>query len=406
MSDSNVDNASRVFGNRSRISKSSNSWTTFAGFLATLSLFVAVSVVPDPRPLSAPDWSIQAFESFVGLSESLSRVVSTILLRGMAFGLFGVLLSMLFMRFPLRWAGPSVLLLSPVLAVGSQWINHGYFPAPVQLQLSIASATLGALVGLALRRSLLCILGLGVFVAAILAWGLSTGISDNLDAAARATGLHLLDSMENIPDGDEGYIALMKLAFAFAEDNSHGTDPIVPNQAAILALGVILGEEKIAEVAGRTIDLNRVAEFNAIRSRTTLRGRHDLSRHFSVCAALIVLTDETRTMKIAIGKELKDSLPGGSGFSFVDMLANRAGMLFALNATKNPESARRIQALVGTGTVVADIIPDYEGLPEGISRDDFQTDFGGLGGERTRNINQEIEQRLTTVLLLQSQPER
>jgi hypothetical protein len=333
-------------------------------------------------------------------------VVSTIVLRGMAFGLFGVLLSLLFMRFPLRWAGPIVLLLSPVFAVGSQWINHGYFPAPVQWQLSVASATLGALVGLALRGSMLCILGLGFSVAAFLAWGLSTGISDNLDAAARATGLHLLDSMDDVPSGDEGFIALMKTAFAFAEDNSHGTDPILPNQAAILALGVILGEEKIAEVARRTIDLNRVAEFNAIRGRTTLRGRHDLSRHFSVCAALIVLTDETRTMNVAVGKELKDSLAGGSGFSFVDMLANRAGMRFALEATRNADSARRVQMFLTGNPAVSDVMPDYEGLPEGIYRDDFESDFGGLGGDRTRSINKEIEQRLSMLPIHQTQPAR
>lgn len=392
-----------VAGTRSKLSEGSRSWSTFIGFIATLTLFVAVSVVPDPRPLSAPDWAVQAIQSLFGLSESLSRVVSTIVLRGMAFGLFGVLLALLFMRFPLRWAAPSVLLLSPVFAVGSQWINHGYFPAPVQWQLSIASATLGALVGLALRGSVLCIIGLGVFVAAVLAWGLSTGISNDLDSAARATGLHLLESMDDIPSGDDGFIAYMQTAFAFAEDNSHGTDPIFPNQAAILALGVILGEEKIAEVARRTIDLSHVTEFNTIRGRTTLRGRHDLSRHFSVCAALIVLTDETRTMNVAIGKELQDSLAGGSGFSFVDMLANRAGMRFALEATKNADSARRIQSFLTRTPAVSDVMPDYEGLPEGIYRDDFERDFGGLGGERTQSINQDIERRLSTLPIHQSQ---
>jgi hypothetical protein len=209
--------------------------------------------------------------------------------------------------------------------------------------------------------------------------------------------------MDDIPSGDDGFIAYMQTAFAFAEDNSHGTDPIFPNQAAILALGVILGEEKIAEVARRTIDLSHVTEFNTIRGRTTLRGRHDLSRHFSVCAALIVLTDETRTMNVAIGKELQDSLAGGSGFSFVDMLANRAGMRFALEATKNADSARRIQSFLTRTPAVSDVMPDYEGLPEGIYRDDFERDFGGLGGERTQSINQDIERRLSTLPIHQSQ---
>ena len=404
MSDSQVNARQHMAGSFSISCAQSYQWTLLAGFLATLAWFVASSIVPDPRPLSAPEWSVKAIQSSSGLSESVSRVVSTVVLRGMSFGLFGILFSLLFMKYSLRWAGPIVLLLSPVMAVGSQWINHGYFPTSEQFQLSVTSAIFGALVGLALRGSIICVLGLGIFVVAVLLWGLSTSISDDLDAAARATGLHLLDSVEGMPSGDEGFIALMKTAFAFAEDNSHGTDPIIPNKAAILALGVILGEEKIAEVARRTIDLDRIAEFNALRGRTTLRGRHDLSRHFSVCAALIVLTDETRTMNIAIGKELKDSLPGGSGFSFVDMLANRAGMRFAMEATRSPESARRIQAFMVRDAVVGDMLPDYEGLPEGIYRDDFQTEFGGLGGERTRSINQEIEHRLSTIPVLQIQP--
>ena len=40
-----------------------------------------------------------------------------------------------------------------------------------------------------------------------------------------------------------------------------------------------------------------------------------------------VLSDERRTMTVGLLKELADATPGGSGFSFGDLVADRAGSL-------------------------------------------------------------------------------
>ncbi len=117
----------------------------------------------------------------------------------------------------------------------------------------------------------------------------------------------VLENADDIPRGDEGFAKILQLAFAFAEDNSHASDAVLPNQAAIVALGVILGEERVAKVAKRPIDLGRQSEFASIRNRITLRGRKDLARHFWVSAALTILSDESRSMTVGIGKELMDA---------------------------------------------------------------------------------------------------
>jgi hypothetical protein len=44
--------------------------------------------------------------------------------------------------------------------------------------------------------------------------------------------------------------------------------------------------------------------------------------------------------------------------------------------------------------VIADFIPNLLDLPEGISNDDFQGEYGGLGGEGTKKIVEEIRRRL------------
>ena len=102
-----------------------------------------------------------------------------------------------------------------------------------------------------LRRSKISLAVLIVFLGGLFAWGTSTGISNDLDRAARSTGLHLLENADGIPNADAGFKEILQLAFKFAAANADGTDAIEQNKAAILALGVILGEEHVASVAAR-----------------------------------------------------------------------------------------------------------------------------------------------------------
>ena len=363
---------------------------------------VLLCFVPDPRPLSAPDWAVDGIRSTLKVSESASRAVATIALRACGLALIGVFLSLSLSQISNKFAVPFVLILTPLLAVLCQWINYGYFPIFLQLQLGVTSAVIGALFGLSLRRNLIAGGVLVILIAGLYLWGTNTGISDDLANDARATGEYLLANAESVPNGDAGFAKLLELAFLFAEDNSHGTDAIHPNKAAILALGVILGEERVAKVAQRPIQLTRVPEIAALRKRVTLRGRNDLARHFSVSAALVVLSDENRSMTVGIGKEMMDATKGGSGFSFVDLTADRAGTLLAVAATKNLSNARNLQTRIGRGVVIADFFPEIDGLPEGLTGDVFQSEYGGLGGKETLRLAEEIERRIAACQALQT----
>jgi hypothetical protein len=94
-----------------------------------------------------------------------------------------------------------------------------------------------------------------------------------------------------------------------------------------------------------------------------------------------------------------DSMPGGSGFSFVDMAANTAGIRLAAVATRNPKSVHAMQARVRRGIEVADMLPSLAGLPEGITRDQLQADYGGIGGTETRRLLGEIDRRIAALPL-------
>jgi uncharacterized protein YfiM (DUF2279 family) len=252
-----------------------------------------------------------------------------------------------------------------------------------------------------LRRNLLAAASVVILTAGLFTWGAATGIDDELDAVTRAVGQHVMATADEIPDGDAGFARLMESAFAFAEDNSHGTDSVRLNQAAILALGVILGHERIAAVARRTIDERGLAQAEALRARITAHGRHDWPRHFWVSAALTLLSDADRSFTVGLTKELMDTAPGGSGFSFADLAADAAGSAFALAATRDAMSARATQRRIINGVRIEDYLPDLHGLPEGLTRDQLQAQYGGLGGEGTQKVVSEIRRRLAACVGLQ-----
>ncbi len=358
--------------------------------------FVILWVGPDPRPLSAPEWAVD-LAGRLGLGEAPARAAASLVLRVGGLALLGALLMLAVGTRKLGRGAAIAILLAPVLAVAALWANYGYFPITPQIQIASVSAALGALIGLALRRNLIASVSVVVLTAALFTWGTATGIDDELDAVSRAVGLHLMAAAEDVPDGDAGFVKLLEIAFGFAEDNSHNADPVLLNRAAILALGVILGDERLAGVAQRQIDESRLPEAEALRDRITAHGRSDWPRHFWVSAALTLLSDADRSITVGITKELMDTAPGGSGFSFADLAADAAGNAFALAATQDAASARAMQRRIMRGVRVEDYLPDLHGLPEGLTRDQFQAEYGGLGGAGTQRVVDEINRRLATL---------
>ncbi len=348
----------------------------------------------EPSPIKTPDSMVAALQWVLNLSEPKSRVAATVVLRGLGVAMIGILLANAMRRYPLRWAGPATIILSPVVAIIVKSMHYGYFPIRIQVLLIVGAALVGAMLGLALQRSRMAFVGLVVFVVSLLVWGVSTGISDDLDRAARATGLHLLAQADHVNSGDEAFTQILELAFAFAEDNSRRGDPVFYNQAAILALGVILGDDQIAQIGGRELDPDFQKERNALRRRVTVHSRSDLPRHFWVSAALTVLSDEDRALAAGIAKEIADSLPGGSGFSFVDMAANQAGIRLAVVATQDVSSARRFQLRTINREKQNQFFPVISGLPENLSDTEFQKEYGGIGGRKSRQFLAEIRQRI------------
>ena len=121
----------------------------------------------------------------------------------------------------------------------------------------------------------------------------------------------------------------------------------------------------------------------------TIRKRHDLVGHFTMSAALVVLAGPQGAEAAGLGKEIRDS-KSGNGFSFVDLCADMSGVLFATHVREDNIPLEQ----VAKGFAVENFVPSLEDLPEDISWEKFQKDYGEGASENFQRQRGEIYHRV------------
>jgi hypothetical protein len=221
-------------------------------------------------------------------------------------------------------------------------------------------------------------------------WG--TGSNEEMRLTVRSHVERLLEAAPRLPRGEPRLGAAVEVAFAHARERSATSPPVLENRAALLALGILLGHRRLEDFVGQVVD-ERDWRRAAPLARTTLRGRDDWTKHFFVSAALTVLSAQAPSDAIGLFKEELDA-GGGSGFSFGDLMADRAGTTFALLATRDAAAARTLQARLAAGFRVDDFFPEAADLPEDIQAAELEARYGGVGGRLFRQYAAEVERRL------------
>jgi len=181
--------------------------------------------------------------------------------------------------------------------------------------------------------------------------------------------------------------------FDKARARSQAGNAVEENRAAIMALAIYFGSYRFEMLTGPVKPPE--AESHVSRAwSTTLAGRRDLRLHFIYSAAIKLASDSGVSFAIGEFKELLDSGPGGSGFSFADLAADRAGILFAEEATRDEPSARRLQELLATDPDERVFFPPLTNLPEGLEEKRFAADFKNIDAPEYRSMLLEIDRRL------------
>jgi hypothetical protein len=157
---------------------------------------------------------------------------------------------------------------------------------------------------------------------------------------------------------------------------------------------MLLGHGGVEQLVGPIIDVSQRRDAAAFEG-ARLRQREDWTKHFLLSASISVLSTRGISDGVGLFKEELDS-DGGSGFSFGDLLADRAGVTFAVTATQSDASARAIQNRLVAGYREDDFMPVGADLPENMQQAEFRSRFGGVGGLEYRRVADEIERRIAS----------
>ncbi len=185
--------------------------------------------------------------------------------------------------------------------------------------------------------------------------------------------------------------ALFHRAQQRAAGSSAAADPVAENRALLLILGTWASEHGTRTLLPDTRHEPRPFALS-------LQQRRDWAQHFLVSAAIAAGGDTLLSNAVGIFKEVSDSR-GGSGFSFGDLAADRAGTRFGQLATASRASALQTQRLLQQGIVEADIMPPARDLPENLREAEFDRRYGGVDAPEYQRVVTEIDRRVAACRL-------
>lgn len=140
-------------------------------------------------------------------------------------------------------------------------------------------------------------------------------------------------------------------------------------------------------------------EWPAAHSRVlTLREREDFAQHFLVSAVLAAEGGGRLADMIGLYKEMADTRGAGSGFSFNDIAADRAGTRLGQRVRR--DAGALAAALQAQPLRDADLMPAVDDLPQFLTEAEFRQRYGTIGSPAYQAQLEQIEQRLDTLPLL------
>jgi hypothetical protein len=203
----------------------------------------------------------------------------------------------------------------------------------------------------------------------------------------------LARTTETLPPGEPIAMSalLAPLAELAAARSRDGNDPAAENRALLLLLTLHANGRAPERLLPEARDWPVVHPLHIV-----LDGRGDVAQHFLVSAAIAI--DGTSPLSRAVGvyKEMADARRG-SGFSFNDLAADRAGTRLGELALAQPvEVQRRLRALRDD----RELMPRWDDLPEYLSEAEFRRRFGAVGAPAYEHLLAEIDRRVAALAVM------
>lgn len=184
----------------------------------------------------------------------------------------------------------------------------------------------------------------------------------------------------------------LKVLFVEAKTQSSFNSPSEENTNALLALGLYAGDYNFRTFLSHVtnIELNRLAN----PPKVELAERRDLMLHFLYSATIQILSSKDLSLSIGELKEINDMGSGGSGFSFADLAADRAGIQFVTLAMDKKGGASHLQSFLIKANSEESFFPDIFGLKEQLSLSEFENEYRSTNSKEYKSTVREIDRRI------------
>lgn len=174
----------------------------------------------------------------------------------------------------------------------------------------------------------------------------------------------------------------------FAKMRERGARDRVEWQAAFFVATAFVLERALHDVTGLEVE-------EAPRRTVRLWRRTDLPKHFLVSALVAAVGDRAFADALGLSKEITDSEAGGSGFSFVDLAADRAGTQLVERALARPEVISAVlEQLSSPKLTDPGLLPDPRDLPEGLTEAELESSGRAPGTPKYQALVDEMDGRL------------
>lgn len=183
---------------------------------------------------------------------------------------------------------------------------------------------------------------------------------------------------------------LMRPLFELAYQRSTLENAIDENRVVISAINDYVNKKETKELLSVPDSMPATGHQYA----AFLYKRIDLAQHFIGSAALTASVNKQAAQIAGEEKELSDA-QGGSGFSFIDLAADKAGTRFGEMATSSPENARKMQKAMSEIKDYSDFMPDPRDLPEHMNEADFKQRFESVNSPLYQDVLKQIDARIS-----------
>ena len=182
---------------------------------------------------------------------------------------------------------------------------------------------------------------------------------------------------------------LLKPLFELAYQRSTLETAVEENKMAIMTINDYVNKKETKKF----LSLPASKPTTKKRYSTFLYKRIDLAQHFIGSAAITASVNGQVAKVVGEEKELSDA-QGGSGFSFIDLAADKAGTRFGEMATSSPENARKIQKAMTGIKDYSDFMPDPRDLPEHMDEAEFKLRYQSVDSSAYQEISKQIDARI------------